>query len=223
MSIQSPLSGVQPEARGERAAGDTATGLGDAQTEGQGPKGQQRPQPEAIAQFEAALTAAVPLASAPPPMPELEEPEALPIAPPVTPLVVVQPGQPVQAPALPASRAAEVAEMVNKVNAEIRSATTAQPTLMSEGFVLRLEMGRSMLGVQAMTLNFGPGTIVLSLTMAPSGAAHDMPLAVQALAAALSARHPTRTIRIDEEERSSATDTADDSPFNPLTTPIARS
>lgn len=224
MIMQPSPMGAKHILRNEQAKDDPASGLGGSQTGGRGANSHQRPQSEAIAEFEAALTSAVPLDASLRRVPKTDEHDTLPIALHLQPtLALIVPGQPLSSPALVPERAAELVALAEKVSAEIRSALAVNPKLMADGFLLKLDLGRSMLGVQSMTLQFSPGTIHLSLTLIPGGAAHDLAMAMQVLAAALAIRHPTRTIRIDEDRESGvAADRAQEYPFNPLTMPITR-
>lgn len=116
------------------------------------------------------------------------------------------------APLLPAGTAAAeaVADITRRVAAELRAAEAPAGPLASGGTVkLALDLGRTALGITGLRLEIGPQTLVLVLTVPPGGAAHDLPQAVQALAQALTARHPHRAVRIETEGGAGAEATAD--------------
>lgn len=204
----------------DRMAGDTAMGTGARQSQGQGAQ-PQKPDIEDIARFDAMLGAAKPAALR---RTQPDEPDALPLPVPLPVLAQVVAGTvPPAPPPLAPARAAEVTALVERVGTEFRGAVHAHPLLAAEGFVLRLDLGRSMLGVQSVTLHFAPGVLTLALTMPPGARPHDFALAVQSLAATLAQRHPGRTIRIEDDNPRERSDSERDSAFNPFLMPVSRS
>lgn len=205
----------------DRHTGDTATGTGARHSQGRGAQTPQ-PQGEEVARFDALMGTMAPTRVRPT-EPD-DDPDALPLALPLPPLVQVPQGAPPPAaPALAPARAAEVTALVDRVATEFRGAVNAHPLLAAEGFMLRLDLGRSMLGVQSMTLHFAPGVLTLAMVVPPGARPHDFAQAVQALAATLAQRHPGRTIRIEEDESRERGRADSDSAFNPFIMPVSRS
>jgi len=204
----------------DRHAGDTAMGTGARQSQGRGAQ-TPKPQVEEVARFDALMGTMAPARSRPT---EDDDPDALPLALPLPPLAQIPLGAPPPAPPpLTPSRAAEVTALVERVGVEWRGAANAHPLLATEGLMLRLDLGRSMLGVQSVTLHFAPGVLTLALAVPPGARPHDFAQAVQALAATLAQRHPGRAIRIEDDEGRDRSRTDSDSAFNPFIMPVSRS
>lgn len=96
---------------------------------------------------------------------------------------------------------AEAVALAERVATEVRAAQAALlGRIPAEGIALRIDLGRTMLGIETVTLALTGQVLTVRLTLAPGAVAHDLPQAVQALTQALARRHPGRDIRIEQED-----------------------
>lgn len=109
--------------------------------------------------------------------------------------------RPAAAPPAAGPALAEAAALAERVATEVRAAQAALLGRMpADGIALRIDLGRTMLGIEAVTLALTGQVLTVRLTLAPGAVAHDLPQAVQALTQALARRHPGRDIRIEQED-----------------------